>query len=72
MQIVMCASERFRRGFSSIDYDARGDFSVLEFQGKTSETLTAPTLRFQRGRELSRSIDRGVVRVSLNKPQYAG
>jgi len=71
-QIVMCASERFLRGSSSIDYDARGDFRVLEFQGKISETLRAPALRFQRGREGSRSIDRGVVRVSLKKPRYAG
>jgi hypothetical protein len=68
----MCASERFHRRFSSIDYDARGDFRGSEFRGKTTETLTAPTLRFQRGREQSRPIDHGVVRVSLNKPQYAG
>jgi hypothetical protein len=68
----MCASERFQQRFSSIDYDARGDCCGGEYRGEISETLTVPPLRFQRSREQSRSIDRGVVRVSLNKPQYAG
>jgi hypothetical protein len=42
----MCASEQFHRRFSSIDYDAKGDFCREGFRGEISETLTAPTLRF--------------------------
>jgi hypothetical protein len=37
----MCASERIHRRFSSLDYDAREDFCVIEFRLKISETLTA-------------------------------
>src|SRR5271167_3817850 len=47
-QIGMCASERFHRRFSSIDYGARGGSCVCEFRGKTSVTLTV-TLRRDRG-----------------------
>src|SRR5277367_4948925 len=47
-QIVMCASERFHRPFSSIDYGARGGFCVFEFRGKISVTLTV-ALRRDRG-----------------------
>jgi hypothetical protein len=54
----MCASGRFHRRFSSIDYDAREDFRGGEFRGIFSETLTARALRFQRGREQSRSVNR--------------
>jgi hypothetical protein len=36
----MCGSERFHRRFSSIDYEARKDFCVIEFRLKISETLT--------------------------------
>jgi hypothetical protein len=46
-QIVMCASERFHRRFSSIDYGARGGFCVCEFRGIFSGTLTV-TLRRDR------------------------
>jgi hypothetical protein len=68
----MCGSERFHRRFSSIDYDAKRGFRKGEFRGDFSETRTALALVVSAAREQTCSIDRGVVRVSLNKPHYAG
>jgi hypothetical protein len=68
----MCGSERFHRRFSSIDYDARRGFRKGEFRGDFSETLTALALVFSAAVDRRARFDRGVVRVSLNKPHYAG
>jgi hypothetical protein len=68
-QFGMCASERFHQRFSSIDYDARWGFRGGEFRGKISETLTAPTLRYQRSREKSRSINRWSYLSFAKKPR---
>jgi hypothetical protein len=68
----MCGSERFHRRFSSIDYDARRDFRKGEFRGDFSETLTALALVFSAAVNRRARFDCGVVRVSLNKPHYAG
>jgi hypothetical protein len=56
----MCASERFQRRFSSIDYEAKGDCCAGEFRGEISETLTPPAFRRQRGRKQSRLINRSL------------
>ena len=72
-QMLMCGSERFHRRFSSIDYDARKGFRKGEFRGEISETLTALAFVFgAAGNRRARLIAACVVRVSLNKPHYAG
>jgi hypothetical protein len=38
----MCASERFHRRFSSIDYDARGDCCQGEFRGQLPLDFSKP------------------------------
>jgi hypothetical protein len=69
----MCGSERFHQRFSSIDYDARRGFRKGEFRGDFSETLTALALVVSAAVNRRARFDRrGVVRVSLNKPHYAG